>query len=313
MKTRLYRLAGRPRGAAILLTLWCIAIVAVTVVLTARMVDSDVDGESTRSRRFEARELALTGIAHGSNPGLKRDSELFHQKTETGGELNVRITSENARLNINLLLRQPGRGTLKQLLQIWGVPDKQARIAIDSLIDWTDEDDLRQLNGAERDNLLDNLLDQHQYSLPQNRDFQSVAEMRKVRGMDAVARTQPDWEEFFSIFSGEQVDIQDVSPDILRALSGFSTDQTSTLLALRNGPDNLPGTSDDYKIETLDEIIPYLGLSEAQAESLRTNFQVGAEPTRIESTATLGGTRYQITTVVNRSREKSVPFSWEER
>jgi len=46
---------------------------------------------------------------------------------------------------------------------------------------------------------------------------------------------------------------------------------------------------------------------------LRTNFQVGAEPIRIESTATLGGTRYYIATVVNRSRKKPVSLSWEER
>ena len=309
MKTRCHLLGRRQRGAALLLTLWCIAIVAATVVLTARMVDSDVEGESTRSRRFEARELALTSIAHGSNPSLKRNSALLHQRPETGGELLVRVTSENARLNINLLLRQPGRLTLKQLFQIWGMPEEEARIAIDSLIDWTDGDELRQLNGAERENLLD----QRQYSRPENRDFQSVAEMRRVRGMDAVARHQPDWKEFFSVFSGEQVDIQDVSPDILRALGGFSLDQTSTLLTLRNGPDDLPGTPDDHKIETLDEIIQYLGLSEAQTESLRTNFQVGAEPIRIESTATLGGTRYYIATVVNRSRKKPVSLSWEER
>lgn len=296
-------------GAALLLTLWCVAIVAVTVVLTARIVDSDVESESARSRRFEARELALTGIAHGGNPKLERDCELFHQRLEDGSQLDVRVTSESARLNINLLLQQPDRLILKGLFKLWEVPPDEARVAIDSLIDWTDRDDLRQLNGAERQDLEG----QTDYSLPQNRDFQSISEMRRVRGMDAIARYQPEWPIFFSVFSGERVDIQDVSSDVLCVTAGLSHSQAAQLVKLRNGSDGLPGTDDDLVIQTIDEVIPLLGLNDVQAEALRAGFVVGGEPTRIESTAIVGGTQHRISTVVNRKSAPPARMTWDEQ
>jgi len=296
-------------GAALLLTLWCIAVVAVTVVLTARIVDSDVENETMRARRFEARELALNGIAHGINTGLKRGSELLHQKLEDGGELDVRVSSESARLNINRLAKENGSQTLKNLFALWGVSDDEARVAVDSLADWVDKGDLRRLNGAEREELQN----QTAYSLPQNRDFQSVSEMRRVRGMDVVAHHQPDWSDYFSVFSRVPLDIQDAPPEVLRVVAGLSGDQADRLAEFRNGGDGLPGTFDDRVIRSLDEVITRTGLSEAQAEALRAGFQVGAEPTRVESTGQVGGTSFRICTVADRSLKKAARLSWEEQ
>ncbi|MEI6337375.1 MAG: hypothetical protein WCQ57_02180 [Verrucomicrobiota bacterium] len=296
-------------GAALLLTLWCIAVVAVTVVLTARIVGSDVEDESMRSRRFEARELALNGIAHGMNPGLKRGSEILHQKREDGGGLAVRVTSESARLNINRLVKEKDAHTLKNLFALWGVPADEARVAVDSLADWVDEGDLRRLNGAEREDLQN----QTTYALPQNRDFQSLSEVRRVRGMDAVARHQADWGDYFSVFSRVPLDIQDALPEVLRVWAGLSGEQAESLVEFRNGGDGLPGTFDDRVIQSLDEVIRRTGLSEAQAEALRAGFQVGAEPTRIESTGRVGGMSFRICTVADRSQQKPARLNWEEQ
>jgi len=296
-------------GAALLLTLWCIAVVAVTVVLTARIVDSDVENETMRARRFEARELALNGIAYGINTGLKRGSDLLHQKLQDGGGLDVRVSSESARLNINRLAKENGGQTLKNLFALWGVSDDEARVAVDSLADWVDKGDLRRLNGAEREELQN----QTAYSLPQNRDFQSVSEMRRVRGMDVVARHQPDWSDYFSVFSRVPLDIQDAPPEVLRVVAGLSGDQADRLAEFRNGGDGLPGTFDDRVIRSLDEVITRTGLSEAQAEALRAGFQVGAEPTRVESTGQVGGMSFRICTVADRSLKKAARLSWEEQ
>lgn len=296
------------RGAALLLTLWCLAIVSITVVMIARMVDSDVAVERTRSRKFEARQLAFTGIAHGMNPNLRRDSELLHQKNAEGGEIAVRITSENARLNINLLLQQPGNLTLKRLFTLWGVPQDVTSMTIDSLVDWTDAGDLRQLNGAEREDLQN----QTAYSIPRNRPFQSIDEMQHVRGMDIVAQFNSEWRDCFSVFSGAQTDIQDASGDVLRAAGGFSGAQVEALMEIRNGKDKLAGTPDDYQFDSLDDVIQRIGLSDARAiESLRAGFMVGGEPMRIQSTAWVGGVVYRIQTVVNRT-DKPKFLDWSE-
>lgn len=297
------------RGAALLLTLWCVAVVSVAVVMAVRLVDFEVGNESIRSRRFEARELALTGLAHGMNSDLKRDNELLHQQFPDGNKLDVLIMSENARLNINLLLAQPDHLILKNLFEIWGIPDDERRIAIDSLADWVDEGDLRRLNGAESDDLKA----QKTYSLPQNRSFKSVAEMRRVRGMDAVSRAKPNWSDFFSVHSGEKIDIQDAHPDILRAVAGMSTSQAKSLEEFRNGQDETAGTADDNYIKALEDLERRVGLNETQMRALQAGFQVSSEPSRIQSTAVAGGTQYKIVIVANRKEKAVSILSWEEQ
>ncbi len=288
-------------GGALLLTLWCVAVLSLTIVLVARIVSSDVDTESMRSRRFEARELALTGLAYGMNPALKKDSELFHQKFPDGRSLDVRILSESARPNINLLLKEQDHHTLKKLFTLWEIPDLERSVAIDSLVDWTDPDSLRQLNGAERDDLLN----QTKYSLPKNRDFRSVEEVERVRGMDSIERAVPGWKDYFSVYSGNKLDIQGAVPEILEVVAGLTKEQAELLQKWRNGPDGQEGTDDDYQIKNLDEVVARLGLPGTAREALLAAFQVGGEPSRIESTARVGGAQYRITVVIDRQKARA--------
>lgn len=305
-----FSLFRKTRGGALLLTLWCVAVLSLTIVLIAQIVSSDVDTESLRSRRFAARELALTGVAYGINPDTHRDSELLHQRYPNGDTLDVLISSEAARLNINFLLRERDRHTLKSLFALWKIPTMQAEIAVDSLIDWTDSDSLRQLNGAERDDLADQTV----YSPPKNRDFRSVDEMERVRGMDSVAEAVPDWRDYFSVYSGGKIAIQDAAPVVLQAAAGLTGSQAELLEKWRNGPDGQPGTGDDHVILSLDEVGDKLGLSDIQKAALQAAFQVGGEPSRIVSTARVAGTQYRIVVVLD--RRKAAPrqeyLLWEE-
>ncbi len=52
------------------------------------------------------------------------------------------------------------------------------------------------------------------------------------------------------------------------------------------------------------------GIGGEQAESVLQNFQTKSEPSRVESVGILGGTRYRITSVLD--RKQGTPFSWEE-
>ncbi len=296
------------RGAALLLTLWCVSVVAIAVVAVARLVDLDTSGESTRARRFEARELALTGVAHGFNPQLKRDASLLHQQLPDGTKLDVHVGSESGRLNINLLLKEPGQVALRRLFAYWGVPDAEARVAIDSLADWIDPGDLKRLNGAESGQLQG----QSVYALPANRDFLSVAEMRRVRGMDAVARHRPDWDAFFSVYSVGKVDLQDGSADALVA-AGLSPGQARQVVELRQGPDGRPDTKDDIVFESIEQVARLLGWKEDEAQNLAKGFGVAVEPARIESVGQVGGLDYHIAVVAHRQDGKAAALNWEER
>lgn len=293
------------RGAALLLTLWCVAIVAIVVVTLARVVDADVDTEKVRVKRFEARELALSGMAHGMNPKLERDSDFFHHTAPSGGEWHVRILGEASRININTTLADRDSPILERLFRLWGLSDEEVRVVTDSLGDWVDRDDLARLNGAEREQLLD----QDQYSLPGNRNFRSVNEMARVRGMDAVARVKPDWRDFFTVYGNGKIDIQDASADVLEA-AGFTSTQAEAIIEVRNGGDRLPGTDDDTEIKDMNWVAEAAGIGPDQAQSALQNFQLTSEPTRVESVGIIGGTRYRITSVLD--RKQGTPFSWEE-
>ncbi len=293
------------RGAALLITLWCVAIVAIVVVTLARVVSADVDTEKVRVKRFEARELALSGMAHGMNPKLERDSEFYYQKLSSGGEWHVRVIGETSRLNINSLLADRESRVLERLFRLWGVSDEDIRIVTDSLGDWADRDGLARLNGAEREQLVG----QDRYSLPENRNFRSVSEMARVRGMDAVAQAKPDWKDYFTVYGNGKIDIQDASADVLEA-AGFTATQAEAIIEVRNGGDRLPGTTDDTEIKDMNWVAEAAGIGPEQAGSVLQNFQTKAEPSRVESVGIIGGTRYRITSVLDRKQGTS--FSWEE-
>lgn len=290
-------------GVALLLTLWCVAVVAMATVGVARLIGLDSETEGLRVRKFETRELALTGIAHGSNPEMPRWHELLHQRLPDGGTLDVRVTSEGARLNINRLLQEPENPTLKRLFSLWGIPDDEARVAIDSLADWTDKNDSHRLNGAEREQLQD----QDVYSLPENRDFRSVEEMAQVRGMDAVTHRHPQWREAFSVYSGDKLDIQDAPLEAMIAM-GLDSETAARIVETRNGPDGIAGTKDDRIVQDIAKAAQEMG---ADPELVSKIFTTATEPVRVESRATMGPTHYVVTAIIQ--RRQGTAIYWEEQ
>lgn len=283
-------------ASAMILTLWCVAVLSITVIAVARMVERDVQVEGVQNRRFEARELALTGIAYGFEKKIMRWDSLLNQKLPDGSELHVREVSEASRLDINQMLREPEQLTLHRLFRIWGLEPDEIGMVIDSLVDWVDSDDFRMLNGAEKDDLAN----QNLYTIPANRDFYSVDEMERVRGMDLIAARKPDWRETFTVHGGRRVDIQDASLEILEVVGGMSPDMAIAIDQLRRGADGEPYTRDDFKIQDVGAVFDQLGFRGQQAEIAARRFGPASEPTRVESTAIVGGTPYRITAVVNR-------------
>jgi len=181
---------------------------------------------------------------------------------------------------------------------------------VDSLYDWVDEDDLRSLNGAEREDLLG----QPRYSLPQNRPFVSTAEMERVRGMDAVSAQFPAWRRYFSVFSSDQFDIHDAPLDWLVVAGELPETLASQWIKLRNGTDELAGTEDDLRLSNIADLRAILGLSEIQLAALEQSFTVTADPIRITSLAAIGTVSYSIAVVARASEAGNPPelISWEE-
>lgn len=304
-------MTSRRSASALLLSLWCVAVLSITVLAVAKIVLADVDGAALQNRRFEGRELALTGVAYGLHPKIEPWDPLLDQRFPDGSKLRVRVTSEGAKLDINRQLRERGQPVLRRLFTNWGLTSPQISAVIDSLVDWIDPDDQPLLNGAERAQIEK----EPQYSLPANRDFRSVGEMEKVRGMEVVAAAKPDWAKFFTVHGGRRIDLQEASIDVMRAAAGFSVDQAQQIDEVRLGADHLPQTRDDLKIKNVGKFLESMGLPTAQRTAALARFSAGTGPTRVESKATVGGTDYTISVIVARGSNggDGAVLDWSER
>lgn len=281
------------RGVALPLVLWAVFVMSVVMVTVVGLVDFDLDLESLSARRSEARQLALTGLAFGSHPLVKSGDPLLHQTFPNGTRLDVVLLSEDARLNINQLLTQGRTADLQKLFQFWGVPEKEAQIAVDSLKDWIDADEFRGLNGAEASDLAE----QTEYSLPENRPFIQVAEMKNVRGMEAVTRVKPDWADFFSVRSSGRLDLQEVSGDLLQVFGGLSEDEAHAFVTYRFGPDGLAFTLDDPPIKSVGALAAVVPLNPLQLKMCGAWFGGGGETKRIVSRGNCAGLVHEISAV----------------
>lgn len=295
MKTRFSHLRPQ-RGAALALVLWAVFVMTTVVVVTLKMVDFDLGLGSAASKRFSSRQLALTGIAYGSHPKVRSGDALLLQDFPDASRLEVRIQSEDARLNINTLLASGDASRLQRLFEFWGVEEKAASVAADSLKDWVDEDDLASLNGAEGASADPGI------SAPENRPFLSVEEMENVRGMAAVTGVKPDWKNYFSVRSSGRLDLQDVPGDLLEVFGLLTREQARDVENFRNGPDGKPGTSDDGVIDSVKRLAAVVPLSPAQAKAIENGFGADSKLRRITSRGHCGNFKHEIVAVTMAGR-----------
>lgn len=296
------------KGVALPLVLWAVFVMSAVLVTVVGLVDFDLDLESLSGKRSTARQLAMTGIALGSHPQIKPDDQLLHQSFPDGTRLDVVIQSEDARLNINQMLTKDRTSDLQKLFQFWGVTEKEAQVAVDSLKDWVDGDEFRGLNGAEASDLRD----QTEYSLPENRPFIHVAEMKKVKGMEAVAKVKPDWADYFSVRSSGKLDLQEVSTDLLQTFGGLSPDQAESVVTYRLGPDEIARTIDDPKIQSVEALTAVVPLNALQLKMCRAWFGGQGQTKRIVSRGTCGGLVHEISAVGGGSADGKY-LEWIER
>jgi type II secretory pathway component PulK len=301
-------LLSAQRGAALALVLWAVFVLTTVLIVTLSLVDFDIDLEGIAAKRFRARQAALTGVAYASHPKVERGDPLLWREWQDGTRIEVDIESEDARLNINQLLARGNTAALVKLFRFWGVSEQEASAAADSLKDWVDGDDFRRLHGAERADLPEG----SPYSRPENRPFQTVAEMRAVRGMDVVAAVRPDWEKYFSVHSSGALSLRDAPADFLQVFGLLDTRQAEALVAFRKGADGKSGNADDPKLEAVDAAAAIVSLGEAQMAALRASFRAGSAVRRIVSRGYCGAVVCEISAVVKGTSEEGY-LAWAEK
>ncbi|MBM4135280.1 MAG: general secretion pathway protein GspK [Nitrospira sp.] len=151
------------KGVALMMVLWILvllSIVAMNFSFSTRWSTA-----STRNLKEEtmAYYLCMRGYQEAINylvsdkdpvvdlldneGNLRIDNEtspVTGKKTTTEGEIDIRITDEDSKLNINY-----AGDRLEKLFEYVGMPTGTARELIDSILDWIDRDNKHHLSGAE--------------------------------------------------------------------------------------------------------------------------------------------------------------------
>jgi len=251
---------SKSRGAALLLSLWALFLLAALVMSWALNIDSRLNISGTENRILEAQAMAASGAEVAIAPTIKPNSPNLQGKFGPRQSYSVRTTGEGGRLNINWLVagENPARiEMLRQYLEAKGIDLNERDRMIDCLLDWVDPDDLVRLNGAEAS----------EGYQPANALLVRIDELKKVKGWEAFT-SAPGWDDELTVNSTGPVDLAWAPRDVLRALPGFTDAMVERFLQLRAGPDGKDGTADDTVFNSLDDIRAVLGLSPQQFQAL---------------------------------------------
>ena len=178
------------RGAALVLVLWLLALLAATIgafALSARVeymqgrASADLGG---------GQELAHAGIDYAlsrmratpTQPAWHADGRPYHWQFD-GRSIELNVLDETGKVDLNLAERPLLEGLLRALAV---EPERAAQVA-GAIMDWRDEDDLRQaVGGAES---ADYAAAGLAYGA-KNARFDGIGELQRLLGMDAALYAQ---------------------------------------------------------------------------------------------------------------------------
>ena len=283
------------RGVALMAVLWLIAILAMACMTALRVISFDLELATAKVHGSRARQVAEMGIAVGSNPVVKRSDPLLRKMGGDSGEgFEVRVVSEGGRFNINAILLSDDKALLSSIFADWGLDIDQAQEVVDALGDWVDADDNVSLNGAEKKDYEK----AGRINQPFNRPFYDLSEVRLVRGMDLVEAVRPDWRDWFTIWSGGGLDLNEASPELIAAAAECPAEQADIITETVRGIDGMRDTLDDVPFQNPAAALDLLGIDVNGRPDLAKRFTVNDSTTRIESIGQAEGAKRKITVIV---------------
>lgn len=253
-----------PKHGAILLgVLGIIALVSIVVVLYMENVivsirhNTNVDSrqkmrvealnalEVTMAvmRTFESIDRAFYSYRQGWDRPLDYAPEYV---PENGLEVKVIIHDETTKLPLNRL----NETQLRFLFEVLGFESGDCEELTDCLLDWIDSDDLKRLNGAEKDDY------EREYGveiIPSNGIIVSWEEFRLIKGFrelfyDAAGNPNEKMKmlkEACSIYHGFPINLNGANKIALEALGKALNFDDSALIDYIVGSDDIYGTEDD--------------------------------------------------------------------
>lgn len=287
----------RNEGSALLVVFWLMALLTLALFTSIQLVSSDLSLIASQKNDFRANQLCEMGIAVAANPVVQRYDPLLVWTNGQEG-YTVRIRGEGGKININALISQQDRDFLERMFTFWGMPLEQAEELEDCLIDWCDQDDNKNLLGAESEYYLAQGL----MNYPFNRPFYDLEEMNLVKGMEALNYYQPNWRNYFTLFSGGKLDLQEADAAMIMMCAEVTDITAQDFVVTRMGLDKIDGTEDDVRFPSLQEALVELGMSPELPQVNRLT--VNDNTVRIESLGQVGDYQKRIVLVI-RNRESN--------
>ncbi len=185
------RRAAAERGFALLVVLWWTALLALlgTQLATAGRLEAQRAGNlrsaaAARAAADGALQEAVFHLLDGSPAGWAADGAT-HAIPVRGGLARVEVRSEAAKVGLN----QASPGLLAALLTRLGTGPRQAAALADAILDWRTATPQRRALGAKAPEYRA----AGQDYAPPNSDFETLDELRLVRGMtpEIMARLAP--------------------------------------------------------------------------------------------------------------------------
>jgi hypothetical protein len=233
-------------GAALMLALWALFLLSAMVISWALDINARLAVSGNSSRVLDAEAMASSGADLALHPLIKPDSANLHRQIGNQEGYDVQMIGECGRLNLNLLApggveNRPLIEVLRQYLTLKGVELNTVDTMVDSLLDWTSPPGLHRLNACPES-------DEYQ---PAHAALTSMDDVKQICGW-AEFTSKRGWDDDFTLSNCNGViDLGWASRDVLLALSavvpGISDDKVDRFLQLRQGPDGIDGTADDFQ------------------------------------------------------------------
>jgi len=272
-------------GSVLLAVLCLVAVLSFLIVMALSVSKQHGDMQLVRQGMARARQLAEMGVAVAAHPLIQPGDPLLRRKVSEIERFEVIRSTEESRLNLNTLLTEQGAPVLERVFNSWGISPADAQRLVALLMDWTDEDDLkRRPDSAEK-------LDYAAMGfpdLPLNRKLASLDEVELMPSSWEILAARPDWRSFFTLRGDGRLDVNMASAEVLAAATGASLENAKQLVRKRHGLDELPQTSDDVPLVSLEEAVALLGLAGQQAADVMPLLTLRGSTLRIESIGTAG-------------------------
>ncbi|MBG7608212.1 MAG: general secretion pathway protein GspK [Verrucomicrobia bacterium] len=283
------------KGAALIAVLWLIAILGLAAVTTLRVISFDMEVVTAKIHGSRAFQLAEMGIAIGCNPSVERNDPLLHRMDEANNEeINITLTSEGARFNINTLIFAEDKTLIRSIFIHWGLDLDSAQALTDAFTDWTDRDDQSALNGAE----VEDYEKIGRLNQPFNRPFYDIEEMRLVLGMDQIEALRPDWRDWFTVWSSGTLDLNEADAELISVAADVTESIASIIPETVRGTDDVRDTEDDVPFQDVTSALSLLGIGGDSSQLIAARFTTDDTTIRITSTARSGDAKRRITAIV---------------